>query len=214
MRRMLTIIFRLALAAGLLSGLLFGLPRLFTTLRYQSRIYSEQTAPAAPVAIVFGAGLQRDGAPTLILRDRVETAAQLYRLGKVQKLLFSGDNRFVDYNEPKAMYEYGLALGLPASAMTLDYAGRRTYDTCLRAKVIFGVTKALVVTQRYHLDRALLTCDSLGLDAAGVAADRHPYPRRPFFFWQLRELPATAQAFWDLFISAPTDVVLGKAEPI
>lgn len=190
------------------------LPRVWVHFRYQSRIFWEQEAPSAPVAIVFGAGLQRNGNPTLILRDRVETAAQLYWTGKAQKLLLSGDNSSQYYNEPKAMYEYALELGLPDSALVLDYAGLRTYDTCLRARDIFGVTQALLVTQHYHLDRALLTCDTLGLEVQGVAADRNPYPRRAFTFWWLREFPATSAAVWDLFVSPPTDVILGEPEPI
>jgi len=204
----------LALIIALGLGLLAGLVRLYTSLHYQASIYPEQEAPAAPVAIVFGAGLQRNGRPSVILRNRVATAAQLYQLGKVKTLLLSGDNRFIDYNEPEAMRVYGLTLGIPNSAMVLDYAGRRTYDTCLRAKTIFGVTQALLVTQRYHLDRALFTCDSLGLKVQGVAADRDPYPARWLAYWSLREIPATAQAFWDLSIAAPTDVVLGDLEPI
>ena len=206
--------FRFVMGAGLIAGIIFGLPRLYTSLRYASRIQSEQNAPSAPVAIVFGAGLQRDGSASVILRDRVETAAQLYWTGKASKLLLSGDNRFENYNEPRAMLEYGLQLGLPESAMTLDYAGRRTYDTCLRAKEIFGVSQALLVTQHYHLDRALLTCDALGLEVQGVAADRNRYSRRAFAIWWLREFPATTQALWDLFVYPPGDVVLGQPEPI
>ena len=200
--------------AGLILFGVFGLPRLYTTIRYRADVYSNPDAPSAPVAIVFGAGLQRDGTPTRILRDRVQTAAQLFWAGRVQKLLLSGDNRFENYNEPQSMFDYGLELGLPESAMVLDYAGRRTYDTCLRAKEIFGVIEALLVTQQYHLDRALLTCEALGLKVQGVAADLNPYPGRAFLFWWLRELPATTQALWDLYILPPSDVVLGKPEPI
>jgi len=208
--------FRLALLGGAVCFLLFGLPRLYTALRYKTIVHPDANAdaPAAPVAIVFGAGLLRDGTPTLVLRDRVETAAELYRAGKVQKLLLSGDNRYEYYNEPQSMYDYGIRLGLPDSAMVMDYAGRRTYDTCLRAKEIFGVTDAVLVTQAYHLDRALLTCDALGLNVQGVAADRSRYPGRAFASWWLRELPATTQALWDLYIQPPSDVVLGQPEPI
>jgi SanA protein len=142
------------------------------------------------------------------------TAAALYRTGKVQKLLLSGDNRFVDYNEPRSMYEYGQRLGLPASAMTLDYAGRRTYDTCRRAREIFGVREAILITQRYHLDRALLTCDGLGLRVQGVAADLSRYPPVLFASWWVREIPATAQALWDVYVSPPRDVVLGEPVPL
>ena len=213
-RRMFTVLFRIAFGAGLIVGIIFGLPRLYTTLRYGGSIHRDQDAPSAPVAIVFGAGLRRDGSASVILRDRVETAAQLYWAGKASKLLLSGDNRFETYNEPRAMLEYGLQLGLPESAMVLDYAGRRTYDTCLRAKEIFGVSQALLVTQHYHLDRALLTCDALGLEVQGVAADRNRYSRRAFAIWWLREFPATTQAVWELFVYPPGDVVLGEPEPI
>lgn len=214
LRRFLSALARPVLVVGGVLGILFGLPRLYTSLRFSERIHREQAAPDAPVAIVFGAGLLRDGTPTLVLRHRVETAAELYRAGKVKRILLSGDNRFVNYNEPKAMMDYALALGLPESALTLDYAGRRTYDTCLRAREIFDVTNALLVTQRYHLDRALLTCDALGLEVQGVAADRGRYSRRLYVFWWLRELPATSQALWDLYVSPPGDVVLGIPEPI
>lgn len=192
----------------------FGLPRLYTFLHYQTSIHTAKAAPSAPLAIVFGAGLRRDGTPTVVLRDRMTTAAQLYWAGKVQKLLLSGDNRFEYYNEPQAMFEFGLELGLPESAMILDYAGRRTYDTCLRAREIFGVTAALLVTQQYHLDRALLTCEALGLTVQGVAADRSRYSQSAFALGWLRELPATTQALWDLYVLPPADVVLGQPEPI
>jgi SanA protein len=208
------ILIRLAIGTGLLAGAVLALPRLYADWRYTARIFEEQASPAAPVAIVFGAGLNRRGGPSVVLRDRVETAAQLYLAGKVQKLLLSGDNRSVNHNEPQAMYDYALSLGLPESALVLDFAGHRTYDTCLRAREIFRVTQAVLVTQHYHLDRALFTCHSLGLDVAGVAADRNNYAQRPFVFWWLREFPATTQAVWDLFIAPPVDVVLGAPEPI
>ncbi|MFH1906686.1 MAG: ElyC/SanA/YdcF family protein, partial [Chloroflexota bacterium] len=122
----------------------------------------------------LGAGLWRDGSPTPVLRDRV-AAADLYFNGKVEKLLMSGDNRFVEYNEPGAMREYALSLGVPDEAIVLDYAGRRSYDTCYRAKAIFGLERAVVVTQGFHLPRVLYTCNALGLEAVGVEADRQRY---------------------------------------
>lgn len=190
------------------------LPRAYANAASNPKIFSPKDSPSAPIAIVFGAGLNRNGTATLVLRDRVDTAIQLYRDGKVQKLLFSGDNTSVNYNEPKAMRDYALSKGLPAEVITLDYAGRRTYDTCLRAKEIFGVNKAILVTQNYHLDRALLTCERLGLNVQGVAADLNPYPQTALRLWWLREFPATAQAMWDLYVKAPDDVVLGKKENI
>ncbi|NMB68332.1 MAG: DUF218 domain-containing protein [Chloroflexi bacterium] len=197
-------------AAGIL---IFGLPRLASGLYSIGRIASVDSASQRPVAIVFGAGLLRDGSPTPVLRDRVETAADLYFTGKVQKLLMSGDNRFVEYNEPGAMRAYALELGVPEDAIVLDYAGRRTYDTCYRAKEIFGIDQALLVTQRFHLPRALVICNGLGVAGEGVSADRRAYRRSSLGIWNLRELPATLVAFIDTFITRPLPV-LGEKEPI
>ena len=197
-------------AAGIL---IFGLPRLASGLYSIGRIASVDSASQRPVAIVFGAGLLRDGSPTPVLRDRVETAADLYFAGKVQKLLMSGDNRFVEYNEPGAMRAYALELGVPEDAIVLDYAGRRTYDTCYRAKEIFGIDQALLVTQRFHLPRALVICNGLGVAGEGVSADRRAYRRSSLGIWNLRELPATLVAFIDTFITRPLPV-LGEKEPI
>jgi SanA protein len=203
-------IFLLAGAAGAL-GLL--LPRLITTLYAWNRIHHVQDAPAQRVAIVFGAGLRRDGTPTAILRDRVETGANLYFSGKVEKLLLSGDNSYLNYNEPEAMRQYALSLGVPNEALALDYAGRRTYDTCYRAKAIFGVQSALLVTQKFHLPRALFLCNALGVEAFGVEANNRNYRRGSMLIWNIREQLATVGAFLDLYVESPS-LVLGKPEPI
>lgn len=208
-RRIIRIISILA-AVGI-AGLL--LPRLVTSIHALNRIYSAGEAPARPVAIVFGAGLWRDGSPTPILRDRVATAAELYFAGKVDKLLMSGDNTTIYYNEPGAMREYALQLGVPEEDIVLDYAGRRTYDTCYRAQAIFGVKSAILVTQDFHLPRALYICSALGLDAVGVSADRQAYRRSSIFIWNFRELFATLTALADVHVLRPLPV-LGKYEPI
>ncbi len=198
--------------AGLLTLTLLAL-RAYTTAKYRAQIHPVDDAPAERVAIVFGAGLRRNGTPTSILYDRVATAAELYRQGKVEKLLLSGDNRFADYNEPGAMRQAALALGVPDAAIVLDYAGRRTYDTCYRAKEIFGVTRALLVTQNFHLPRALMICEGLGLEAAGVSADRRAYLKRAAIVWNIRELFATAAAWWDVHVTRLVPV-LGERMPI
>jgi len=180
--------------------------------RYGGRIYGTlQTVPPAPVAVVFGAGYWPDGTPSDVMKDRVEAAVDLYRAGRVLKVLFSGDNRFADYNEPGKMREYALSLGLPDEAIVLDYAGRRTYDTCYRARDIFGLRQVVLVTQRYHLPRALYTCEKLGLEAVGYAADRRPY-RFIRQYW-LREVPALLVAWWELTVTHPKPV-LGPPIPI
>jgi len=170
-------------------------------------------APQGKTAVVFGAGLYRDGSPSPVLRDRVSTAAELYKAGKVEKLLMSGDNSTLSYNEPGAMKKYAMQLGIPEDAIVLDYAGRRTYDTCYRAKVIFGITEATLVTQDYHLPRALFICQNLGLKAVGVSADRRNYSRGTYIYWRLREIPATLSAFIDVLITRP-EPILGEPLPI
>src|SRR5512142_2280048 len=168
LRRLLLVLVALGLI-GILG------PRLVTSFFSWSRIYDVASTPSAPAAVVFGAGLTRTGEPTAILKDRVETAAKLYFSGKVQKLLMSGDNRTLYHNEPEAMRQYAMKLGVPSSAIVLDYAGRRTYDTCYRAKATCGLDPALLVTQGFHLPRALFLCNALGLKAAGVEANNHHY---------------------------------------
>ncbi len=205
--------FRIIIFAGLAGIVVVFLPRLITSLFARSRMHAATDVPPSRVAIVFGAGLYRDGSPTPILRDRIETAVQLYEAGKVEMVLMSGDNRFVTYDEPTAMKTYAMQLGLPEEAITLDFAGRRTYDTCYRAKQIFGLDEAILVTQQYHLPRALYTCNRLGVDSEGAIAANRSYRRRWMAIWQTRELGATIQALLDVHILKPTPV-LGQPEPI
>ncbi len=195
-----------------LGGLL--LARLWVVSVTRPYLVTETEAlPRQPAALVLGAGLWRDGSPTPVLQDRVATAADLYFAGKVRKLLLSGDNRFVYYNEPQAMRQYALSLGVPDEALVLDYAGRRTYDSCYRAGAIFGLQQVVVVTQRFHLARAVYTCRALGLDALGYPADRRRYRRGPYLYWNLREVLATARALLDVHWLHPVPV-LGSPEPI
>jgi SanA protein len=194
--------------------LLFGtLPRLVTRLHARSRLYEPGNAPFESVAIVFGAGLYRNGSPTPVLRDRVATAVELYHDGRVEKLLMSGDNNAFGHNEPAAMQDYAVSLGVPDQDIILDYAGRRTYDTCYRARDIFHIDSAILVTQAFHLPRALYTCNMLGVPAVGVPADLRQYRRVSQAFWNLRESAATAVALWQIHVSQP-EPILGSPEPI
>jgi vancomycin permeability regulator SanA len=212
-KRLLKLIWRLTLILGCIGLLVLVLPRVITTIYSANRIYGEANAPSERLAIVFGAGLRRDGTPTPILRDRVQTAADLYFSGKVQKILMSGDNRFEYYNEPGAMRQYALSLGVPDSAIALDFAGRRTYDTCYRASAIFGVRDALLVTQKFHMPRALFLCNALGIKAYGVEANNNRYRKLSLMIWNFREQIATVGAFIDVYLSKPVPV-LGGPEPI
>jgi SanA protein len=192
--------------------LLMIAPRLITGIYTANRIYKEQDAPRERVAIIFGAGLRRDGTPTAMLRDRVLTGADLYFSGKVEKLLMSGDNRFVNYNEPESMRQFALSVGVPEDAIVLDYAGRRTYDTCFRARAIFGIQHAVLITQKFHLPRAIFLCNTLGMNTIGVEASNCYWNGSPFV-WDVREQLATIVAFLDLYVSNPSPV-LGRPEPL
>ncbi|MCS6962730.1 SanA/YdcF family protein [Thermoflexus sp.] len=183
---------------GVLIALVVATPllaRLYLWLRGAPRIYERpEEVPAQPVALILGAGLRADGSPTTVLADRVRVGVELYRLGKVRALLLSGDGRSSPYyNEPEAMQRLALHLGVPEQALRVDPEGLRTLESCWRAREVFGFTRAVVVTQRFHLDRALWLCDAVGIDAVGLAADRSPYgPRR--LWWAVREIPASLSA--------------------
>ena len=168
--------------------------------------------PSRSVAIVFGASVNPNvQLPSAILRDRIITAVDLYNNGKVDKIIMSGDNRVTHYNEPVVMQRYAELLSVPEEDIVLDYAGRRTYDTCYRAKEIFQIDEAILITQKYHLYRALYTCNALGLDSIGVSASRQEYKNQ--FFYNMREIPATLLAVWQVYVSHPKPI-LGEKENI
>ena len=212
-KRILKMLLKSLIILIILGLLVLIVARQLTGWYARGKVYSAANVPGRRIAIVFGAGLWRNGSPTPVLADRVSAAANLYFAGKVEKLLMSGDNRFVDYNEPEAMRKLALSLGVPNEAIVLDYAGRRTYDTCYRAKAIFKVDRAILVTQAFHMPRALYLCNRLGVDALGVESDLRTYPKLSLLYWNARELFATAAAWWDVNIGHPVPV-LGKQEPI
>ncbi|MBK8046481.1 MAG: YdcF family protein [Anaerolineales bacterium] len=180
---------------------------------YAPSTFSLEQAPMKRVAIVLGARVYSNGRLSGMLRDRVETAVALYKAGKVQKILMSGDNSQEDYNEPGAMMAYAVGMGVDPADIQPDFGGRRTYDTCYRAKQIFQVDEAIVVTQAFHLPRALFLCDQLGVDAVGVVADQRRYDPRSIAWSESRELPATLAALIDVVRRAPPPV-LGEPIPI
>jgi len=179
---------------------------------YRSRIIQgESISDERPVALVLGAGL-KSRRPNAVLADRLETAKSLYRAGKVKKLVLSGDNRAIDYNEPQAMRQYLVDAGIPEGDLILDYAGRRTYDSCYRLRDVFGQHRAVIVTQSFHLPRALYLCNKLGVDTIGVSADRG----KGVWWWSgdyLREIPASISAWLDIVFFKPLPI-LGKPEKV
>jgi SanA protein len=212
-KSVLKLLWRLTLTVSLFPLFCLFFPKLIVLLFAAPRTFTVEDVPAARMAIVFGAGLLRDGSAGPVLRDRVKTAVQLYQQGKVDKLLMSGDNRFVEYNEREAMRQYALELGVPDKDIVLDYAGRRTYDTCYRARAIFQIDSAILVTQSFHLPRVLFLCNWFGVESTGVEANNAYFRKISRLFWNTRELFATTQAVWDMFVTKPLPV-LGELEPI
>ena len=146
---------RRVLAILLVGGVVLGVaPTGYALAASAGRISTVDDVPSEPVALVFGAGLDIRGEPMPFLRARLDLARQLYAAGKVRVVLVSGDNRRANYNEPDAMRDYLIDNGIPAAKVIADYAGFDTYATCVRAKRIFGVDQAIVVTpvSYTHLD--------------------------------------------------------------
>jgi SanA protein len=211
----LWMIFKTALITLVVAGVLTVALRGVMALIYRARIYTIEAVPAKRVAIVFGARVYANERLSAMLADRVATGVDLYRAGKVDVLLMTGDNSTLDYNEPDTMKAHAMRLGVPEEAIVVDYAGRRTYDSCYRAQHIFQVEEAILVTQNFHLDRALLLCNALGVEAVGVWADyQRPtgYSRRSLTYSRLREFPAMLAAVFDI-IRRPTPI-LGDPLPI
>lgn len=169
----------------------------FVKLTARPHTYTVASVPEAPVALVLGAQIYPDGTPSPYLKGRLDTAKRLYDAGKVQAILVSGDNGDDHYNEPDGMRRYLIRKGVPASQVIADYAGFDTYDSCVRAKRVFGVDELIVVTQGYHLPRALTTCRLVGLTARGVGdytTDYGPVWR----YGQFRELGANLKMVIDV----------------
>ncbi len=159
-------------------------------------------------AVVFGAAV-RYGQPTTVLRDRLDTAIRLYQSGIVDRLVMSGDGRSANYNEPAVMARYATEQGVPPAAIILDPAGLRTYDTCLRVKSVFGLDQVVLVTQSFHLPRALFTCALLGIDAVGVSADQRVYQNAHWY--SFRELLALPVAAFDGLVRPWLAAISGEA---
>nr|BFD84998.1 ElyC/SanA/YdcF family protein [Streptomyces sp. Xyl84] len=134
------------------------------------RLRTTADAPHTDVAVVFGAGLWH-GEPSPYLAHRLDAAAALYRAGRIKVLLVTGDNSREDYDEPDAMRAYLTEHGVPAARIVTDYAGFDTWDSCVRAKRIFGVDRAVLVSQGFHIRRAVALCEAAGIDSYGVGVE-------------------------------------------
>jgi len=165
----------------------------------------------ADCILVLGAGLRGNGQPSTILADRLDLAIELYQSGASDRLLMSGDHSRKDYDEVSAMRNYAADRQVALSHIFLDHAGFSTYESLYRARDIFGAERILIVTQRYHLYRALYIADALGLEARGVAADARTYARQPYY--TLREIAARSKDFLYTIVQ-PAPTYLGDVIPL
>ncbi|MBE5795023.1 MAG: SanA protein [Clostridiales bacterium] len=209
MKRLLLITLCLCLLAG---SVLVGC-NLWMVLSTRLLIHTQDTAHAlnGDCILVLGCGLRRDGFPSQMLRDRLDTAIEAYRMGLAPKLLMSGDHGQVDYDEVNAMKDYAMAQGIPSEDIFMDHAGFSTYESMYRAKAIFHCEKVIVVTQNYHLYRALANARAMGMEATGISANRRAFSGQWYF--SLREAIARVKdTFWGIIKPRPT--YLGESIPI
>jgi vancomycin permeability regulator SanA len=173
------------------------------------RLRTTGDVPRTEVAVVFGAGLW-DGEPSPYLAHRLDTAAALYRAHRVEVLLVTGDNSREDYDEPDAMRAYLTRHGVPDGRIVSDYAGFDTWDSCVRAKKIFGVDRAVLISQGFHIRRAIALCEAAGVRSYGVAAqDKHDVT---WYYGGSREILAAGKAALDT-VFHPDPHFLGPREP-
>lgn len=165
-------------------------------------IVSEEEAASfgADCIVVLGAAVTPEEEPSGILEDRLDEAVALYHAGAASRIIMSG-NQEPGYDEPSAMKEYAVAQGVPSEAIFCDYAGYNTYDTMYRAANVFGAQRAIVVTQTYHLYRALYAAEGLGMDVVGTPSDFHEYDGQNYY--DLREVGARTKDFFQVWAKTP-----------
>lgn len=206
---------RRVLLAVLLAAVAFVL---FANLRiiraHRDRLYTDVgRIPARETGLVLGASrVLRDGGPNPHFTSRMDATAELYRAGKIKRVIVSGDNSRSTYDEPTMMKESLVARGVPASAIVCDYAGFRTLDSVVRARSAFGLTDCIIITQRYHNTRALEIAGATGLDALGFCAKdvRFSHSVRT----ELREVASRTVAILDLYVWHRQPRFPGPAEPL
>lgn len=197
-----------------MGGFLLCMPMVFiyvTTRGERFDVSQINDMPHHRVGLVFGAGIMPDGTPTPYLENRIRTGVLLYKANKVDKLLMSGDNSTEHHNEPIVMKRHAVKLGVPAEDIAMDFAGFNTYDSCYRAKHIFGLKDVAVITQGYHLPRAVTTCQGVGLQTDGMKAVRKG---RDFTAsYVAREVLSTDKMVLQL-ITDPQPTILGESEDL
>ncbi len=184
-RRVIRVLCYLATAAVIL----YQLPALWLSLKYSDRQYTlnDELPSGYRTAIVYGAGVYRNGTASSVLRDRVNAAVQLYQAGQVDQIIMSGDNGAESRHETDVMTRVAVAAGVPAAAIAQDETGLNTQLTCENAAETYGVRQAVLVTQSFHTTRAMYSCDQYEIDSIAVSADLSVYNIFSWILWQLRD---------------------------
>ena len=205
------------IAAALIAGaiamvLIIGAVITGSTRAYTTGIDDIASLPEANCILVLGSRIYSDTSLSAVLQDRVDYAIALYEAGKADRLLFSGDHGQTEYDEVNAMMNYAVSQGVPEEAIFLDHAGFSTYETMVRARDVFCVKSAIIVTQQFHLPRAVYLAQKLGIDAYGVNSDprRYLYATRD----ELRESLARVKDFFYVNVFLPKPTYLGEPIPI
>jgi len=180
---------------------------------YKKYIYNLEDIPNDNYAIiVLGAGVRNDGTPSDILADRLETSLEVYRSNLGNVFILSGDHGREEYNEVRAMKDYIMKDNIDEKIIFMDHAGFSTYDSMYRAKEIFKVDKAIIVTNEYHLPRALYIARKLGIEAYGVKSDKRGYQLMDSY--KKREALAQLKDFFYVNILKPEPKFLGDSIPV
>lgn len=180
----------------------------FTTVQSAEAQVAQSLQPKDAI-VVLVAGINWDGTPSAVLQDRLDVAVELYNAGVAPAIIMSGDNADASYNEVMAMAKYAEAQGVPARDVFCDHAGLSTYDSAYRLRYVFGVKTCIMVTQEYHLYRALYDAQSFDIDAQGVPSDRANYANKEHY--ELREMFARVKDF--IAVLTKTEPVT-KSEPV
>lgn len=170
----------------------------FVAARAKGHLYEVDDVPWAPVGLVLGAQVYPDGTPSPFLQGRLDLAQRLLDAGKIEVIVVSGDGSAGEYNEPDAMRRYLIGAGVPGNRIVADYAGFDTYDSCVRVVRIFGLRQVTVVTQSYHLPRAVATALLVGLDANGVGDHRAGRVSRAWWRGAVRDVVACVKTVIDV----------------
>jgi len=176
-------------------------------------ILGPDEVPKADAILVLGAYVFPDGAVSFMLNDRLVEACELYVKGKSEKILVSGDHGRVDYDEVNAMKNFLKDKNIPEKDIFMDHAGFNTYESIYRARDVFQVKKVIIVTQAYHLMRAVFIARAMGLDAYGVASDQHDYGE-VMKIYRLREVVARNKDFFNAKFLKPQPTFLGDVIPV